>query len=226
LHVPDAAVLENTTPAAAAEPNGDGSPSELMANVALGPAAAPAMVETPPAAATVAAYPVDLEQRVRRLEEALAQLHQERREPPVAVAVPAPVEHVRDSQPSQVGFLFEAGRRLLGSDNAVPAVVVPYRGETRRPFLFELWAEARAIVRMFLDPRYRLSWSGRLGMAGLLFLIATSHLWFPLSWLALVGTYLDKTVDVALAFVLFKVVSNEARKYRQTSPDLPPSLRL
>jgi hypothetical protein len=29
-----------------------------------------------------------------------------------------------------------------------------------------------------------------------------------------------------LAFVLFKVLGQEARRYRETSPDLPPNLRL
>ena len=37
---------------------------------------------------------------------------------------------------------------------------------------------------------------------------------------------LDKLIDVPLAFLLFKVLSHEARRYRQTSPDLPPPSRL
>ena len=41
-----------------------------------------------------------------------------------------------------------------------------------------------------------------------------------------IGTLIDKLVDVPLAFLFFKVLSYEARRYRQLSPDLPVSLRL
>ena len=44
--------------------------------------------------------------------------------------------------------------------------------------------------------------------------------------LDIVGTLLEKVVDLLLAFVLFQVVHREATRYRTTSPDLPPSLRL
>jgi hypothetical protein len=73
-----------------------------------------------------------------------------------------------------------------------------------------------------------MSWSGRLVPAGLLLLIATSHWWFPPSWISLfwIGTFIDKALDLTLAYVLCKVVGHEVRKYRETSPDLPPSLRL
>ena len=35
-----------------------------------------------------------------------------------------------------------------------------------------------------------------------------------------------KVLQLVIAFVLFKVLAHEARRYRETSPDLPPSLRL
>jgi hypothetical protein len=92
-----------------------------------------------------------------------------------------------------------------------------------------MFADARVILRMFFDPRYRLSLTGRFVPLFLLALIATSHFWgcvlgtgLPLG----IGTLLDKAVDLVLAFVLFKVLGQEARRYRETSPDLPPDLRL
>jgi hypothetical protein len=33
-------------------------------------------------------------------------------------------------------------------------------------------------------------------------------------------------VQVVVGFLLFKVLAHEARRYRETAPDLPPSLRL
>jgi hypothetical protein len=41
-----------------------------------------------------------------------------------------------------------------------------------------------------------------------------------------VGGLLNKVIDLVLAFLLFKVLGHEARRYRETAPDLPPTLRL
>jgi hypothetical protein len=79
---------------------------------------------------------------------------------------------------------------------------------------------------MFVDPRYRLSWFGRVVPIVLTAAIATSHWWVIGSSIPLFGSVLDKAVDLVLAFALFKVLGHEARRYRETSPDLPPHLRL
>ena len=44
--------------------------------------------------------------------------------------------------------------------------------------------------------------------------------------IGIVSTLYVKIIDLVLAFVLFKVVHGEVTRYRNTSPDLPPSLRL
>jgi hypothetical protein len=44
--------------------------------------------------------------------------------------------------------------------------------------------------------------------------ILLSKWWCPLSWLFLVGDYLDKIVDVILAWVVYKALSREARRYQ------------
>ena len=36
----------------------------------------------------------------------------------------------------------------------------------------------------------------------------------------------NKLIDLLLGFLLFKVLGYEARRYRLTAPDLPPTLRL
>ena len=60
----------------------------------------------------------------------------------------------------------------------------------------------------------------------LVVLILLSGWWGPWSYIPLIGWLLDKCIDLVLAFVLFKVLSHEARRYRETAPDLPPMLRL
>ena len=96
-----------------------------------------------------------------------------------------------------------------------------------RPWLLlDLVAEARAIVHMFFDPRYHLSWFARLAPLGLVALIFTSEWWFLGAKIPVVGAVLSKAVDLLLAFVLFKILGHEARRYRETAPDLPSHLRL
>jgi hypothetical protein len=56
--------------------------------------------------------------------------------------------------------------------------------------------------------------------------IATSGFWVLGSSIPILGPLLTRAVDLVLAFVLFKVLGKESRRYRQTAPDLPPSLRL
>jgi hypothetical protein len=99
----------------------------------------------------------------------------------------------------------------------------------------ELLAEARVILRMYLDPRYRMTWVGRvipivmlLGFLGADSVIA---LVLPIVGALLlktpvIGFLLTKAVELVFAYVLFKVLAQEARRYRETSPDIPHSLRL
>jgi hypothetical protein len=180
-----------------------------------------------------------LEERVRRLEEALDRLQAGSARPP------APAEQVRREKPappSPTNLLLNLGKRLLqpsepkpptptadpapppaaAASPAPPAPTPP----ARRWLLSELLAEARAIFRMFVDPRYRLSWFGRVVPLVLAVAIVTSWWWVPGTSILIFGTILDKAVDLLLAFVLFKVLAHEARRYRESSPDLPPSLRL
>jgi hypothetical protein len=181
----------------------------------------------------VPATPLDavvpaLEERVRRLEEALARLQQPGRH------APPPAEQIRKdpaAAASTAAVLVEVGKRLLQPSESRPAAAAAPTAPTtppltRRWLVTELVAEARAIVRMYVDPRYRLSWFGRTVPLALTAAIATSHWWVLGSSIPLFGPVLDKAIDLVLAFVLFKVLSHEARRYRQTSPDLPPALRL
>jgi hypothetical protein len=80
---------------------------------------------------------------------------------------------------------------------------------------------------MFLDPRYQLPWSARVLPLVILAAILTSRFWVPGSSIPYLGDWLlVKLVDLLLAFLLFKWLGHEARRYRQTSPDLPANLRL
>jgi hypothetical protein len=98
--------------------------------------------------------------------------------------------------------------------------------------LFDAFSEALAILRMFVDPHYRMSWSARLIPLVLLAAILTSWVWLPgtaflhsIPGIAVFATIYDKVVDLILAFFLYKILSREARRYRDVFPHLAGSNR-
>lgn len=189
-----------------------------------------------------------LEDRVRRLEDVVASLQDTRPlEERVLEGLTARLERARGN-PSDLansaGLIIDAGRRLLpaavgvlqeGVNAADAAAQAQARGSTdssRRPWLlFEVYAELRTMLRMYVDPRYRMGWQGRVLPVALLGAIVTSWFWLPGTATlgaisSALGTLYMKVFDLAIAFVLCKVVHREVQRYRETSPDLPPSLRL
>ena len=78
---------------------------------------------------------------------------------------------------------------------------------------------------MYVDPRYSMPWLGRLLPLVLLAAFIASYYWAPFTSVPGVGWLLNKALDLLIAFVLFKVLGHEARRYRETAPDLPPGLR-
>jgi hypothetical protein len=186
-----------------------------------------------------------LEQRIQRLEEAVARLQDTA---PIEARVAERITTQITSQFNQnrgpsiretTGLIVDAGRRLLPAALGAVQDQAPARDPSatgnkqsfwRRWFLVDLLVELRAIFWMFVDPRYRLGWPTRIVALVLLTAIATSRLWPPASLLAPVSdtltTLVDKVVDLVLAYLLWKILSHEAHRYRQTAPDLPPTMRL
>jgi hypothetical protein len=179
--------------------------------------------------------PSPLEDRLHRLEEELARLRA------APSAAPAPHPDPATSVVSKPGGFWSGfGKRLVapsGPAAAAPTAPPPSprsenlasmipAGVRRTWRLFDALTELRAMYWMYFDPRYRLSWMGRLGPLIIAALIVTSGFWMPGTALPLIGLVIDKLVDLILAYILFKLLSSEARRYRETAPDLPPSLRL
>lgn len=156
-----------------------------------------------------------MEERMRKLEEAITNLARMQREP----APPPPGQSVIGAAQA----LVQVGRHLLPP---VPLSTGAHPGQAGRLWYFtDMLAELQAIYFMYVDPRYRLSWVGRIVPPLLLVLFLTSGWWVQYSFCG-VGALVSKPIELALCYLMFKVVSMEARHYRQTAPDLPPSLRL
>jgi hypothetical protein len=178
-----------------------------------------------------------LEQRVRRLEEAVAVLqdtrHLEERvvERVTSRLSQAPRQGSEDSRTT----ILHTGRQLLpaalalvraGADQAEQqAQPQGAPSDAGRPWLlFDLYAEARTMVHMFFDRRYRVTWLARVVPAALFVAILLSWIFLPgTSFLPTsLMTIVDKLVDLVLAFVAFKILSREVRRYREVVADLPP----
>jgi hypothetical protein len=172
-----------------------------------------------------------LEERVQRLEQIVASLQDTHAlEERVAERVTAQVSTgagngVRES----VGLLVEAGRQVIPAAVGVLAAPRPVATPATRPpwLLVDIWAEGRAIVRMYLDRRFRLTWQARILPIVLIAAIATSWIWIPGTAIlpSIISSLIVKAVDLVLALVLFKVLHREVTRYRATAPDGPRSLR-
>jgi len=173
-----------------------------------------------------------LEQRVHRLEDAVAALQDTRQlEERLVERVTDRVSRTRLAGRDAPGLVIEARRHLLpatigliqSATDAPDAGALPEAQPARAPWLiFDVYAEARAMFRMFVDPRYRMGRWTWLATAGLFVAILTSWIWLPGTFLlpGWFSTILVKAVDLVLAFFLFKVLSREAHRYRAMFPDL------
>jgi len=174
---------------------------------------------------------LSLEERVQRLEGTVAGL-QDTRQLEERI-----VERLHDRWSPGTAH---AIRTDLEAPVAVPPVATPaavdgppplaepprYHEPVRKPWLlWDAYAEARVMILMYVDPRYRLTLMTRILPLVLLALILTSWFWLPGTSVPVIGTLVDKVLDLVLAFLLFKVLSREARRYREVSPDLPEFLR-
>jgi hypothetical protein len=174
-----------------------------------------------------------LEQRVRRLEDAVATLQDTR---PLEERIVERVSRRLNRNLAQTvqasGTVVSPGRQLLPAaldlirNKAAEAERRSHApsGNLSRPWLvFDAYAELRTMVWMFLDSRYRPTWAARIAPLALLALIMTSWIWLPGTAIfpTSLMTIIDKTVDIALAFLAFKILHREARRYRELVADLP-----
>jgi hypothetical protein len=166
-----------------------------------------------------------LENRIHRLEAEIARMRDSATKETRFVHQPAPPA-------AHEGGGFWSG--LLGPSrpakdtrgaSSLPSMVPP--GVRHTWLLLEALAELRAMYWMFFDPRYHLSWAARMAPLVIVTLILTSYYWMPGSaFLPFIGPVIEKICDLVLAYILFKLLSHESRRYRETAPDLPHSLRL
>jgi hypothetical protein len=175
--------------------------------------------------------PAVLEQRIRRLEDTLARLLAQPNANPV-MAVPASSSATGSSAGSPIvsaaavaGVVSSVGQLLSGEKPGSETTAAVRAAVRRNWWLTEQIAEVRAIYRMYVDPRYRMSWVGRV-VPGVLLAVFILSRWGFLPSVPLVGWLLQTPFEIIVIYALCKVLGYEARRYREKAPDLPASLRL
>lgn len=101
-------------------------------------------------------------------------------------------------------------------DGAVLHPPAPVDPAARKWFLVQLWSELRLAVRMYFDPRYRISRTAQFVLPGILLLFALNYFLFAV-WFALpvVSPILERVVCVLLAVFFYKVLTRELVRYRE-----------
>src|SRR5947209_3629040 len=202
----------------AEEPAGSGPVTEESAGNSPPPTA---HKQTPPSTEQPAPPTASLEERVRRLEDIIATLQ---------LAPPYRSEHspTHLEQCPNDGILTSprpASSAIKEDDAILPVSPRPPFSHRPEPWLLVvIYAELRAMSRMYFDPRYHMSWRSRLLIPLLIVGIVLSRM--MIASVPLIGWLLDIVLFPVLLYVLIKVLSREATRYRATSPDLPPVLRL
>jgi len=175
-----------------------------------------------------------LEQRVRRLEDAIAALQDTQiMEDRVVERVRQRVELHHVEQPRPAGLFVSAARMLMpkqveevppelphadagaaATDGAAANGTAAPPPEAAQPgwLLVELYREIRGMARMFADHRYRMSWTGKaVPLAAILVAVIS---WLLISGIPLVGGLLDRAVDLTLIVLVYKAMSRELCRYR------------
>jgi hypothetical protein len=120
-----------------------------------------------------------------------------------------------------------AAQRLLPMQAPVPLLpAAPPPGAMDLPSEVSVWTwlntsilgELRLIVRMYFDPRYRLSRLTQFGVPIIVTLVVLNYLFFTFSCLlptvTMLPQILERIIIVVLAFGMMKILSREAARYR------------
>lgn len=107
--------------------------------------------------------------------------------------------------------------RLLPPPPPEGAILVPTEHEPARRswFILDLWAELRLAVRMYFDPRYRLSRLAQIAFPAFFLLIALNYFLFSVWFsIAVVSPIVERLLDVILAVLAYRILARELDRYR------------
>lgn len=81
--------------------------------------------------------------------------------------------------------------------------------------LIDLWQQMRLAVKMYFDPRYRVSRIGQFALPVFAVLLALNYFLFSVWWpIPVVSPVAERLVDVVLAILAYRVLVRELDRYR------------
>jgi hypothetical protein len=106
--------------------------------------------------------------------------------------------------------------RLLPPPPEGAILTPPEYQEPRRTWFFaQLWAELRLAVRMYFDPRYRVSRTAQVAFPLFAALLVLNYflfsVWFSIT---IVSPVAERLLDVVLAALAYRVLMRELDRYR------------
>jgi hypothetical protein len=202
----------------------------------------PALAPEPPAGAP-GGLPESLEQRVQRLEDAVAALQDttlmedritdrllgrmNRKLGRDATAIKSAERHTAAPAPADPPT-------PAAPETAVEPPPAPPPPPKRSWVILEVFRDVRTMFAMFFDSRFRTSWSAFFALMLLAYVLVSHYLWdlwsgIPLLGLlsgamkiTFVGALLDKAVGLLVALYAFKVLGREMVRYREVISSPPP----
>jgi hypothetical protein len=173
-----------------------------------------------------ALLPETLEDRVRRLEDAMAVLQDTRRlEERVAERVAGRLN--RGSLTTEAANISASASRALMPVARYATRVADTATQSANGIglrqswlLLDFFQEVRAIIRMYFDRRYRFTILARVVPITGLVLILLS--WLMISGITFIGPILDRCFEIVLVCIVYKVLTREAQRYRHVTADMPP----
>jgi hypothetical protein len=82
-------------------------------------------------------------------------------------------------------------------------------------FLIEMWLEIRLAVKMYFDPRYRVSRTAQIAFPLFAALLALNYFLFSVWFsIAVVSPVVERVLDVVLAVLAYRVLTRELERYR------------
>jgi hypothetical protein len=103
----------------------------------------------------------------------------------------------------------------FGESNAYPSKDRLSR-ESYARLLFNILIDARLMVLTFFNKRFPLAWTTHVAVWILIPAILTSGWWFPAAYFPYLGTFFDKAFDLLLGFCVYRALSREVRRYRES----------
>lgn len=86
----------------------------------------------------------------------------------------------------------------------------------RHWFLTQLWSEFALVLRMYVDPRYRISRTAQLLVPAVFVLFVLNYVFFS-AWMTIpvLSPILERLLDVVLGIFLYKLLVRELSRYRE-----------